>query len=153
MTVWPRHSEPGTLAEQPDSVRCNVMRRLSRLDVSIDMAVHLLLVLLLCRGAVHLIARSQLLQCYSDLVLYTMNTAELLLRGGLGYGLGLVVIAVAWLETRVNLRPWFKRVLRLSGPLFLASLLLPLLLNHATDLALLEWLDARWSLSPGRYSR
>ncbi|WNG30484.1 cytochrome ubiquinol oxidase subunit I [Cystobacter fuscus] len=48
------------------------------------------------------------------------------LQGWLGYSLLALVLFTLWLETRVTLRPWFKRLLRLAGPLFLASLMVPL---------------------------
>ena len=112
--------------------------------------MHLLLALVLCRGAVYLIDKNQMLICYSVPLQYTMNTAERFLSGGLSRDLGLGILAVAWLETRVNLRPWVKRVLRLSGPLFLMSLLLPLVFNHATNLESIGWLE-EWHPHPHEY--
>jgi hypothetical protein len=104
-----------------------MLRRISRPDVSIDMAVHLLLLQLFARGAVILVEKSQILGCGNELTQYALDMAGRL-QSWLGYALLFVVLLTLWLETRVTLRPWFKRVLRLAGPLFLASLLFPFVL-------------------------
>ncbi|EPX59327.1 hypothetical protein D187_002817 [Cystobacter fuscus DSM 2262] len=104
------------------------MRRLLRLDVSVEMAVHLLLLWLLCQGAIPLVFKLGF--TVDGLPVHLLIWTGESLRGGLGWGIGLLVLGVAWLETRVDLRPWVKRCLRLAGPLFLASLLFSLWLMN-----------------------
>jgi len=101
-----------------------MLHRLKRLDVSIDMAVHLVLIQIFAQGVIPLLVESQILGCGTALTEYAVDTADGL-RGWLGYSLLFVVLLFMWLETRVTLRPWFKRLLRLSGPLVLASLMVP----------------------------
>lgn len=105
------------------------MRRLARLDVSIDMTVHLLLLWLLCAGCFGFIFENDRFGCLSARLLYVFDVWQEFLHGSLGPVLGLVVFGVAGLEMRANSRPWFKRLLRLSGPLFITSLLLPFLIQ------------------------
>jgi hypothetical protein len=90
------------------------------------MAAQLVLVQILAHGVIPLIGKSQIVGCGTEPTQYAFDRAEEL-QGWLGYSLLATVFLVMWLETRVTLRPWFKRVLRLSGPLFLASLMLPFL--------------------------
>jgi hypothetical protein len=78
-----------------------------------------------CHVAAQLIAKSQILGCGSSPTQYALDRADEL-QGWLGYSLLALVLLTLWLETRVTLRPWFKRLLRLAGPLFLASLMVPL---------------------------
>ena len=113
------------------------MRRLARLDVSIDMAVHLGLLWMLCAGCLRFVFEHDRFGCLSAPMQYVCDVWQAFVWGPLGPCLGLVVLGVAYLETRVDLRPWFKRLLRMSGPLFMGSLLSPLLLQALLEQGLL----------------
>lgn len=99
------------------------MRRLTRLDVSLDLAMYLLMVWLLIHGAVPLPFKLGFLHCGSVPLNYISALGESFQGGLCGWSLGLGVLGTAWLETRMELRPWFKRALRLSGQLLVTSIL------------------------------